>query len=118
MIIATITLMLKAITQKNTGHRLGGELCSLPRGEQNKAATTKHTEMIVAGRGAMKTLTRATIAKTRGRLEVDEINNSADSISPEVRWKGGPKKKSASRLQDVTVLALSNPVLRMSPRTR
>ena len=32
-IIATISLMLKTITQKNTGDRLGCELCSLPRGE-------------------------------------------------------------------------------------
>ena len=67
-IIATITLMLKAITKKNTGDRLDGELCSLPRREQDKATTTKHTEIIVAGRGAMKTLTRAMIVKTRGGL--------------------------------------------------
>ena len=60
--------MLKVITQKNTGDRLGGELCSLSRGEQNKAATSKHTKKIVAGGSAMKTLTQATIAKTRGRL--------------------------------------------------
>ena len=97
-IIATITLMLEAITQKHTRDRLGCEFCSLPRGEQNKTATAKHTKMIVAGRGAMKTLTRATIVKTRGRLEVDEINSSADNISPEVWWKGGPKKKSTNRL--------------------
>ena len=53
-VIATITLMLKTITQKNTRNRLSGELCSLPMGEQNKAATTKDTKMIVA-RSAMKT---------------------------------------------------------------
>ena len=116
-IITTITLMLKTITQKNTGDRLGSELCSLLRGKQNKTTTTKHTKMIVAGRGAMKTLTRATITKTRRRLKVDEINSSADSISPEMRWDGRPKKKGTSRLQDMTMLALSNPVLRMSPRT-
>ena len=57
--------MLKTITQKNTRNGLSGELCSLPRGEQNKAATAKDTKMIIARRGAMKTLTRATIVKTR-----------------------------------------------------
>ena len=66
MIITTITLMLKAITEKNTGDRLGCELCSLPRREQNKATTAEHTEIIVAGRGAMKTLIRATIMKMTG----------------------------------------------------
>ena len=109
--------MLEAITKKHTRDRLSCEFCSLPRGKQNKTATTKHTKMIVAGRGAMKTLTGATITKTRRWLEVDEINSSADSISPEVGWKRGTKKQSTSRLQDVTVLALSNPVLRVSPRT-
>ena len=109
--------MLKTITQKNTRNGLSGELCALPRREQNKGATAKDTEMIVVRRSAMKTLTRATIMKTRGRLQVNKINCSADSVNPEVRWKKSAKKKSTSHLQDVTVLALSNPVLRMSPRT-
>ena len=117
-VITTITLMLEAITKEHTRDRLSCEFCLLPRGEQNKTATAKHTKMIIARRGAMKTLTRAAIMKMRGRLEVNEINSGADSISPEVRQKGGPKKKSTSRLQDVTVLALNDPVLRMSPRTR
>ena len=89
-VIATITLMIKTLTQKNTRNGLSGELCSLPRGEQNKAATTKNTNMIIAKRSAMETLTRATITKTRGRLQVNEVNNSADSVNPEMRWNGGP----------------------------
>ena len=82
--------MLKAITQKDTGNRLRCELCSLPRGEQDKAATAKNTKMIVAGRSAMKTLTRATIAKTRGRLQVNKVNCSANSVNLEMTWNGGP----------------------------
>ena len=84
--------MLEAITKKHARDRLSCEFCSLSRGKQNKTATAKHTKVIVAGRGAMKTLTRAVIMKTRGRLEVNEINSGADNISPEVRQKGGPKK--------------------------
>ena len=109
--------MLEAITKEHTRDRLSCEFCLLARGKQNKTAIAKHTKMSVVGRGAMKTLTRATIMKTRRRLKVDEINSSADSISPEVRGNRRPKKKGTSRLQDMTMLALSNPVLRMSPRT-
>ena len=65
----------------------------------------------------MKTLTRATIMKTRGRLEVDEVSSSADRNSPKVRRNGSSKKESTCRFQEMTVLAFSDPILRMSPRT-
>ena len=49
-------------------------------------------------------------------MQVKKINGSADSINPKMRWNIGTQKKSTSRLQNVTVLALSDPVLGMGPR--
>ena len=65
----------------------------------------------------METLTRAAITKKGRGLQVKKINYSADSVSPKVRRNIGTQEKSTSRLQNVTVLALSDPVLRMSPGT-
>jgi len=73
--------------------------------------------MIIARGSAMKTLTRTTITKKRGRLQVNKINCSADSVSPKMGWNGSPEEKSTSRLKNVTVLAFSYPILRVCPRT-
>ena len=71
--------------------------------------------MIIA-RSAMEALTRAAITEERRGLQVKKINRSADSVSPKVRDICA-QQKTACRLQDVTVLALSNPVLGMGPKT-
>ena len=73
--------------------------------------------MIIARRRAMKTLARATITKKGGGLQVKEINCSADGVSPKIRWNIGTQEKSTSCLQDVAMLALSNPILGVCPRT-
>ena len=65
----------------------------------------------------METLTRAAITKERRWLQVKKMNRSTDSISPKVGRNMGTQKESTSRLQNVTMLALSDPVLGMSPRT-
>ena len=65
----------------------------------------------------MEALTRAAITKKRRWLQVKKINCSTDSISPKVRRNICTQKKSTSRLQNVTVLALSDPILGMSPMT-
>ena len=65
----------------------------------------------------METLAWAAITKERRGLQIKEINCSTDSVSPKVTRDMGSQKKSTSRLQYVTVLALSNPVLGMGPRT-
>ena len=72
---------------------------------------------MIITRSAIETLTRAAITKEGRWLQVKKINCSADSISPKVRGNIGTQKKSTSRLQNVTVLALSNPILGMGPRT-
>jgi len=71
--------------------------------------------MIIARWRAMKALTWTTIMKKGGWLQVKEINCSADGVSPEVRGNISTEEKSTSCLQDVAMLALSYPVLRMSP---
>ena len=65
----------------------------------------------------METLTRAAITKEGGWLQVKKIHCDADSVSPKVRRNIGTQKESTSRLQNVTVLALSDPILGMGPRT-
>ena len=109
--------MLKTVPKENTRRGLSSELSLLTRGKKNKATATKDAEMIIARGRAMKTLTRTTITKEGGGLQVKKINCSADSISPEVRRNVCTQEKSASCLQDVAMLALSYPVLGMSPRT-
>ena len=102
--------MLKTVAKEDTGGRLSSELGLLPERKQDKATTTKDTEMIIARRRPMKTLARTPIAKKGRRLQVKEIDCSANGISPKMR-------KGTSRLQDVAMLALSNPILGVSPRT-
>ena len=65
----------------------------------------------------METLAQTTTAKKGRGLQVKKINYSANSISPKVRWNIGTQEKSTGRLQNVTVLALSYPILGMGPRT-
>ena len=65
----------------------------------------------------METLAWAAIMKERRGLQVKEINCSADSVSPKVRRNVCTQQKSTCRLQDVTVLVLSNPILGVGPRT-
>ena len=57
-----------------TGGRLSSELGPLPGREQDKVATTKDTEMVIARGSAMETLSRATTAKKGGGLQVREIS--------------------------------------------
>ena len=65
----------------------------------------------------METLTRATVTQKDRGLQVNKINCSTNGISPKMRWNRGTEEKSTSRLKNVTMLALSYPVLDMSPRT-
>ena len=58
-VVATIPLMLETVNKEDTGGRLSGELGPLPRRKHDKATTPKDMKMIIAGRGAMNTLTRA-----------------------------------------------------------
>jgi len=109
--------MLQTVTEENTRGRLGSELGPLSGREKDKTTTPKHTEMVIARGRAMKTLTRATIAKKGRGLQVKEIDCSADGVSPKVRRNISTQKKSSSGLQDMTMLALSDPVLGVSPRT-
>ena len=110
--------MLETVTKKDTGGRLSNELGPLPGREQDKAATTKDTEMVIARGSAMETLTRATTAKNGGGLQVKKINCSANDASPKVRRDIRTQEKGTSCLQDVVMLAFSYPVLGVSPRTR
>ena len=116
-IITTIALMVKTITEEDTGSRLSSELSPLPGRKQDKTTTTKYAEMIIARGRTMETLTRTTIAKKGRGLQVKEINCSADGVSPKVRGNIGTQAKSTSCLQNVAMLALSNPILGVCPRT-
>ena len=62
-VVTAISLMLKTVTKEDTRGRLSSELGLLPGREQDKAATTKDTKMVIARRGAMETLTRAMTVK-------------------------------------------------------
>ena len=77
--------MLKTVPKEDTGSGLSSELSPLARGKKNKITTTKDAKMIIARGSAMETLTRTTITKEGGGLQVKEINCSADGVSPEVR---------------------------------
>ena len=112
-----IVLMLKTITEEDTGSGLSSELSPLARGKEDEAATTKHTKMIIARGRAIETLAQTTIAKKGRGLQVKKIDCSADSVSPKVRRNIGTQEKGTSHLQDVAMLALSDPVLGVSPRT-
>ena len=62
-VIATISFMLKTVIKEDTGGRLSNELGSFSGSEQDKAATTKDTKMVIARWRTMETLTWATTAK-------------------------------------------------------
>ena len=76
--------MLETIAKKETRDRLSRELGPLPRRKQDIASTPKHTKVIIARWGAMETLTRTTILKIRGGLDVDDVDCSANDIIPEM----------------------------------
>ena len=109
--------MLKTVTKEDTGGRLSNELGPLPERKQDKATTTKDTEMVITRGSVIETLTQATTAKNGGGLQVKKINCSANGVSPKVRRDIRTQEKGTSRLQNVVMLALSNPVLGVSPRT-
>ena len=90
--------MLQTITEEDTWGRLSSELSPLSGREEDKTATTKHTEMVIARGKAMETLARATIAKKRRGLQIKEIDCSADGVSPKVRRNMGTQEKSPSCL--------------------
>ena len=72
--------------------------------------------MVIATGRAIYTLAPTTTTK-KGGLQVKEVNCSADSVSLEMRGNIGTQEQSTSCLQDVAMLALSDPVLGVSPRT-
>ena len=73
-------------------------------------------EMVIARGSVIETLARATTAKKGGGLQVKKINCSANGVGPKVRWDIRIQEKSTSRLQNVVMLVLSDPILSMSPR--
>ena len=52
-VITAVTLMLKTVTEEDTGSRLSSELSPLAGGEKDKTATTKDAEMVIARGRAM-----------------------------------------------------------------
>jgi hypothetical protein len=60
-VIASITLMLRTIPQKNTLNRLCSQFSALMRGKQNIACASKNTKMVIARRSTIKYFTRALV---------------------------------------------------------
>ena len=59
-VIASITLMLRTISQKNTLNRLCSQFSALMRGKQNIACASKNAKMVIA-RSTIKYFTRASV---------------------------------------------------------
>jgi len=76
--------VLETIAKEETRDRLSSKLGPLPRRKQDIASTPKHPKVIIARWGAMETLTRTTILKIRGGLDVDDVDCSANGISPKM----------------------------------
>jgi hypothetical protein len=68
----------------------------------------------VIGRLATKTLKKNTTLKGRIRLNINQISDSRNNLSPKVRWNIGGNHKSTSSLKQMMMLALSNLILSMS----
>ena len=86
-VIATITLMLRAVAKKNTLNGLSSQFSAFTRRKKDKTDTSKTSEVTVTGSMTKKALIRCTPLKNRGGLPVNEEDSSRDSLSPEVRWK-------------------------------
>ena len=77
--------MLKTITVEDTWSGLSSEFSPLAGGKGDEATTTKHTKMIIARGRAMETLVQTTIGKKGRRLQVKEIDCSANGVNPKMR---------------------------------
>jgi hypothetical protein len=60
-IIASIALMLRTISQKNTLNRLCSQFCALTRGKQNIECASENVKMVIFWRGMIKYFTRASV---------------------------------------------------------
>jgi hypothetical protein len=92
MVIAAITLVLRAVPKKDALNRLSSQFSTLTRRRKNKTGAPKAPEMAVTGRMTKKALIGRTTVKNRGGLPVYEKNNCRNNLSLEVRWKLKRKK--------------------------
>jgi hypothetical protein len=88
------------------------------RCKEHISHTAKKMKAGVIGCLATKMLKRNTTLKGRRRLNVNQISDSRNSLSPKVRWNRGDNHKSTSNLKQTTMLVLSNLILSMSTRAR
>ena len=109
-IIASIALVLRAITKENTGCGLSREFGALTRRKKDITQATKNTMVVITWRVTKQTLTRtATLEKGRW-LKVDKVDCSGYSLSPKL-WRHMRCDEGASRLNDMTVLPFSSAIL-------
>jgi hypothetical protein len=88
------------------------------RGARSTSHTAKKTNAGAIEHLATKTLKMNTTLKGRRRLNVNQISGSRNRLSPKVRCNRGDNHKSTTSLKQMTMLALSNPILSMSTRAR
>jgi hypothetical protein len=70
---------------------LCGQLSALTRCKKHIAHTVKKMKAGVIRHLATKTLKRNTTLKGRRRLNVNQISDSRNSLSPKVRWNRGAR---------------------------
>jgi hypothetical protein len=113
-----ITLMLIAVSWKDTLNRSSGQFGVFMLMKKNIAITTKQTKRRVIRRTIKKTLERNTTLQSSRWLDIDEIGGSGYSSSLKVRWKGGSDHHRTRCLKKVMVLAFSHTILSVSTKTR
>jgi hypothetical protein len=80
-----IALMLITVSKKNTLNRLSGQFGAFTMGKKNIANATKQTKRRVIRSTTRKALERNTTLQSSRGLNIDEIGDSGNSLSPKAR---------------------------------
>ena len=116
-IITTITLMFKTIPQKHALNWLSSQLSPLTRCKQDITSATKNSKMIIARWSTKKNFTKTFSRQCGRRLSIYEISSGRNSLTPKMRRNKWGNQKGTSSLNEMAMLALSNPILSMGART-